>query len=144
LQPIWKTEGKLLKLDEHCLDAFVWSDYGFTRLFVDNLQRSSTNDRVSRPMRTCVWLIKMLHDFVKEGRINHSRTIRDINFGSQTDKAFAVNGRITHKYLSGPELMQPRISKYELKNIILNGGELMLSPERRFDAAIMSNATLFE
>jgi hypothetical protein len=144
LQPIWKTKGKTLELEENCLDTFVWSDYGFTRLFVDNLLRNGNQDRVSRPMRTCVWLIRMLHDFITEGKISHSRIIRNINFGTQTDKAFAVNGRITRNYLKSKELLKPRVTKHELKNIILNGGEKMLSPERRFDAAILSNASLFD
>ena len=144
LQPIWKTNGKSLELDENCLDTFVWSDYGFTRLFIDNLQRNHSDDKVTRPMRTCVWLIKMLIEFAKEGKFNHSAIIRNINFGSQTDKAFAVSGRITRNYLHSPELLKPRIRKEELRNIILNGGHKMLSPERRFDAAILSNASLFE
>lgn len=144
LQPIWKTNGKSLELDTNCLDTFVWSDYGFTRLFIDNLQRASSNDKITRPMRACVWLFKMLTEFAEEGKINHSAIIRNINFGSQTDKAFAVSGRTTKNYLRSPELARPRIKKEELRNIILNGGHKMLSPERRFDAAILSNASLFE
>lgn len=144
LQPIWKTKGKTLELEEACLDSFVWSDYGFTRLFLDNLRRSASNDSVNRPMRSSVWLLKMLYDFLIEGKINHSQTIRHITFGSQTDKAFAVSGRVTRMYLKCDELLKPRVNKHELKNIILNGGEKMLSPERRFDAAILSNASLFE
>lgn len=144
LQPIWKTQGKTLELDDNAFDAFVWSDYGFTRLFMDNLQRTSSSERVTRPMRTCVWLLKMLHDFVIDKKIHHSATIRNISFGSQTDKAFAVSGRITRNYLKSPELLSPRIKSDELKNIILFSGEKMLSPERRFDAAVLANTSLFE
>jgi len=144
LQPIWKTLGKTLELEDNCLDIYVWSDYGFTRLFMDSLSRTASQDTVNRPMRSCVWLAKMLYDFVVEGKINHSQTIRDITFGWQTDKAFAVSGRITRNYLKGPELLKPRVTKYELKNIILNHGEKLLSPERRFDAAVLSNASLFD
>lgn len=143
LQPVWKTKGKSLELEDDCLDVYVWSNYGFTRLFIDAIPRNNSL-KINRPMRTCVWLAKMLHDFVKEGKINHTKTIRDITFGWQTDKAFAVSGRITRNYLKGEVLLKPRIRKTELKNIILNGGEKMLSPERRFDAAILSNASLFE
>ena len=42
------------------------------------------------------------------------------------------------------ELLNPRIKKEEISKIILNGGHKMLSPERRFDAAILSNAYLFK
>ena len=86
----------------------------------------------------------MLYDYVKHGKINHTATIRNINFGSQTDKAFAVSGIKTINYLRSKELSKPRITKEELKNIILGGGYKMLSPERRFDAAIMSSASIFE
>jgi hypothetical protein len=36
MQPIWKTVGKTAKLYQNCLDIFVWSSFGFTRLFADN------------------------------------------------------------------------------------------------------------
>lgn len=143
LQPIWKTVGKSLELQSNSFDAFVWSDYGFTRLFVDNV-RGTNGSRVTRQMRSCVWLLKMLHDFVTDGKVDHSSTIRNINFGSQTDKAFAANGRITRNYLKSDELLRPRIKDSELRNIILNEGQKMLSPERRFDAAVLGNASLFE
>lgn len=144
LQPIWKTKGKTLELESHCADVFVWSDYGFTRLFVDNLQENGGSTAITRPMRTLVWLIKMLYEYSVHGRIGHVKTTKQVNFGYQTDKAFAMSGRVTRKYLKSPELLNPRVGKTHLRNIILNGGHLMLSPERRFDAAVMSNFSLFE
>lgn len=144
LQPIWKTKGKTLELENDCLDAFVWSNYGFTRLFVDNLQANGSSAIIKRPMRALVWLIKMLYEYSIDGRISHVETTKRINFGYQTDKAFAMSGRVTRKYLKSSELLKPRLEKTHLRNIILNGGHLMLSPERRFDAAIMSNYSLFE
>ncbi len=143
LQPIWRTTGKSLQLEDHCLDAFVWSDYAMAKLFIEN----SDNDgsyRIIRAARSTVWLFKMLYDYVKLGKINHSSTIRNINFGAQTDKAFAMSGIKTIQYLRSSELLNPRITKNELKHIILGGGHKMLSPERRFDAAIMGNASIFE
>lgn len=144
LQPVWKTEGKTLELNDNAFDAFIWSDYGFTRLFVDNLQRTSSNEKVTRPMRTCVWLLKMLHDYAVDGKIHHSNIIRNISFGSQTDKAFAVSGRITRNYLRSDELLNPRVKSSQLNEIILFNGQKMLSPERRFDAAVLANPSLFE
>lgn len=41
------------------------------------------------------------------------------------------------------ELKHPRIKKNEIKNIVLGGGQNFLSPERRFDAALLSNPELF-
>ena len=38
MQPIWKTVGKTSKLYQNCLDIFVWSNFGFTRLFLISLK----------------------------------------------------------------------------------------------------------
>jgi hypothetical protein len=143
LQPIWRTTGKSLQFEKNCLDAFIWSNYAMARSFIDN----SDNDgsyKITRYARSTVWLLKMLYDYVKLGKINHSAIIRNITFGHQTDKAFALSGVKTINYLRSNELLEPRITKDELKFIILGGGHKMLSPERRFDAAIMSNMSIFE
>ena len=48
------------------------------------------------------------------------------------------------QFLKGAELVNPRISKYEIKNIILGGGQDLLSPERRFDAVLVNSPDIFE
>jgi hypothetical protein len=143
LQPIWRTIGKSLQLERNCLDAFIWSNYATAKLFIDN-SNGDGSYKITRAARSTVWFFKMLYDYVKIGKINHSAIIRNINFGTQTDKAFALSGIKTINYLRSSELLNPRITKDELKFIILGGGHKMLSPERRFDAAIMSNLSIFE
>lgn len=64
-------------------------------------------------------------------------------FNSQTDKAFACNGNKTNPYMQSDELLNPRIKREEIGNIIQGGGQLMLSPERRFDAAIFFSTDIF-
>ncbi len=68
LQPIWKTSGKSPKLSNNCLDVFVWSNFAFTQLFV-NVARGelSENNKITRQIRTIIWLFKMLYDFAKQG-----------------------------------------------------------------------------
>jgi len=61
----------------------------------------------------------------------------------KNDKAFSVPGRKTNLFMRSEELLKPRITKEEIKNIILGGGHLLLSPERRFDAALVSSPNLF-
>jgi len=51
---------------------------------------------------------------------------------------------VTHPYMDCDELHNPRITKEEIKNIILGGGQNLLSPERRFDAIIFNSPELFE
>lgn len=143
LQAIWRTNGKSLQLKEHCLDVFIWSDFALTKAFLDCTDVATTY-KITRASRSTVWLFRMLYDYAISGKMNHSNIIRNINFGNQTDKAFALSGLKTIEYLSSDELREPRISKGELRNIILGGGHKMLSPERRFDAAIMSSASIFD
>ncbi|WP_025753657.1 HindVP family restriction endonuclease [Priestia megaterium] len=144
MQPIWKTDGKSPILAENCLDIFIWSDFAFTRLFVDITKKSAKNENITRFMRTSVWLVKMLYDFAKDEIIDHKRIIDTQSYNTKNDKAFAINGMNTHKYMSSNELINPRISKSDIKNIILGGGHQLLSPERRFDAVIVNTPGLFD
>lgn len=144
LQPIWKTNGKSPKLAENCLDIFVWSNFAFTQLFVDVARGElSANNRITRQIRTIIWLFKMIFDFSKDGQINHGKIIDGLSYNTKNDKAFAVSGRITRQYMTCPELTKPRIEKKNIRDIILGGGQNLLSPERRFDAIIFNSPELF-
>ena len=145
MQPIWKTNGKSPELSDNCLDVFIWSNFAFTQLFVDVARGELTEgaNRITRQVRTIIWLFKMLYDFAKQGQINHHRIIDELSYNTKNDKAFAVSGRITHRYMTCTELIKPRIEKKEIKKIILGGGQNLLSPERRFDAIIYNSPELF-
>jgi len=145
LQPVWKTLGKSPKLADNCLDIFVWSDFALSRLFVNvGKTELTTENRITRQLRSIVWLTKMLLDFNKNQRINYRAIIDELSYNTKNDKAFSVTGSLTYPYLNSPELTKPRIHKSEIKNIILNGGHLLLSPERRFDAIIYNSPDLFQ
>lgn len=144
LQPVWKTESKTLILHKNCLDVFVWSDFALTRLFVDVCRQSLSREPMTRHSRTVLWLLKMLLDFADKGKMNPGLVIDELTYDTKNDKAFAVSGKMTRKYMRSPELAKPRIERGEIKDIILGGGEKLLSPERRFDAAIMSTKELFQ
>ena len=62
---------------------------------------------------------------------------------TKNDKAFALSGKVTHRYMKSEELTKPRITKQDIKSIILGGGHNLLSPERRFDAIIFNSPELF-
>jgi len=145
MQPVWKTIGKSPQLAENCLDIFVWSNLAFTKLFLNVATTELKNERrLTRQLRSIVWLLKMLIDFCKNGRIDHHKIIDELSYNTKNDKAFAVSGKISHAFMTCPELTRPRICKHEIKNIILNGGHLLLSPERRFDAILYNSPMLFE
>jgi hypothetical protein len=144
LQPVWKTNGRTAKLNENCLDVFVWSDFAFTRLFFNAARDAlSKKQEIDRYARSVIWLSRMLLDFALEGRIPHADIIKGLAYNAQTDKAFALNGANTNQYMACAELTNPRIKKDEIRNIVLGGGQNFLSPERRFDAALLSNPELF-
>lgn len=141
LEPIWKTNGKSPSLADNCLDVFVWSNLALIHLFTDFTNTEIR--KIGRTERTLIWLIKMLWDFSQIGQFDADTIIDQLSFNTKNDKAFSVNGRITHPLLTCSELTTPRIQKNEIKNIILGGGQNLLSPERRFDAIIFNSPDLF-
>ena len=145
IQPIWKTRGKSPQLDDHSFDIFVWSNFALCRVFVDQAKAEKPSKKVSRYLRACARILRCLFELTTKGNTNISRIYRSMDFGNQTDKEFALSGSLTNSYMNGPRLSKPAVRKEALNEIILNGGEKQLSPERRFDATIFFTAQhLFE
>lgn len=142
MQPIWKTNGKSPMLSENCLDVFIWSNLGFMQLFVD-AARGNEIKKINRQVRTVIWLYRMLLDFSQNGQFDNEKIIDELSYNTKNDKAFAVNGSVTQPYMKSSSLTTPRIKKEEIQNIILGGGQNLLSPERRFDAIIFNSPELF-
>lgn len=139
IQPVWKTVGGRGVLADDCLDVFVWSNIATVQMF--NKQRS--RNRIDRHMRTVVWLYRMLFEYVTFGQFDYVTIVKNYAYGSNSDKAFAISGNISFPMLACDELTHPRINKNEIKNIILGGGQNLLSPERRFDAVLVNSPELF-
>ncbi len=145
MQPIWKTLGKSPQLAENCLDIFVWSNLAFSKLFMNVITQEFSYDiKITRQLRSIIWLIKMLLDFCENKIIDYKKIIDELSYNTKNDKAFSVNGKLTHAFMQCEELTNPRIKKEEIKNIILGNGHLLLSPERRFDAIIYNSPDLFK
>ena len=140
VQPIWKTDKRLTDLNDNCLDVFVWSNLAVIQMA---LREKTSEDDISRNQRTIIWLYKMLWDFTQFGRFNYTDIVNSLSYKYKTDKAFSINGKLTNAFLKCAELVKPRISKYEIKNIILGDGQKLLRPERRFDAYLVSHPELF-
>lgn len=143
LQPIWKTLGKSPELASHCLDVFVWSDAGFSYFIAAIANRNKYATSITRQTRTVIWLYKMLSDIKHFGKFDHKKIIDTLSYNTKNDKAFASAGNITNKYMVCPRLIQPAITKQEIKQIILGDGQHLLSPERRFDAILFNSPELF-
>ena len=84
MQTIWKTQGKSPILAEQAFDVVVWSDYAFSRLFIDGAGEGGTT--MSRPMRATARLARCLWELSKSGRIRVIDIYRQMAFGNQTDK----------------------------------------------------------
>jgi hypothetical protein len=146
VQPIWRTVGDSMRLDENCFDAFVWTDFGLALLYlqsvIKNIDSPDTGSKISREARSAVWLVKMLWDYSTAGQLTMSEVIKQIAYGNQQDKAGSFSGKVMLDYMQGAELTNPRITKSELPKIILNGGEEYLNPERRLDATLFMETTV--
>ena len=140
IQPIWKTSRNLTDLEENCLDVFVWSNLSVIQMA---LRESTPDNDISRNQRTIIWLYKMLWDFTQFGKFNYTDIVNSLSYKYKTDKAFAISGKLTNPFLRCKELEKPRVSKFEIKNIILGNGQKLLRPERRFDAYLVSHPELF-
>jgi hypothetical protein len=145
IQPIWKTDGKSSRLAENCLDVFVWSDLAFTRLFMNEAVNSPKDPTslINRPTRAMIQLFFMLNEVSMKGTFHPDDIFQKLTYTMKNDKAFAVSGRRTNPLMVSQELLKPRVTKQEIKNIILGGGEKMLSPERRFDAVLVNSPEIF-
>ncbi len=117
IQPIWKTEGNKMRLKEDCLDVFVWSNLSIIQMCCT--EDCSNITRLNRFHRTIIWIYKMLLDYVVYETFDYKRIIRLQSYNLANDKAFALPGTKSHAFLKGSELVKPRISKHEIKNIIL-------------------------
>jgi len=140
VQPVWKIKDK--RLADDCLDVFVWSNLAVMHMCLrDSNARSNS---ISRMQRSIIWIYLMLKEYVDYDRFDYVRVIKNHSYGNANDKAFSIPGSVSHRLLSCKELTHPRINKMEIKNIILGGGQLLLSPERRFDAVIVNSPELFD
>lgn len=134
MQTLWKTQGKSPLLADQAFDIVVWSDYAFSRLFIDASYELNTT--MSRPMRATARLAKCLWELSKSGKIRVVDIYRQMAFGNQTDKEFAIPGNKWKTYVSSPRTINPILSKEAVNKIIAPGYIEKLSPERRFDQTL--------
>lgn len=141
LQPIWKTKGQSPILADQAFDIFVWSDFALSRLFLDNAWENRTSKKINRQMRSAARFFRFMYQMSTSHKVALSKIYNEMDFGRQTDKEFAVAGNKTNKYMaSSPRLLTPCLPSSVVREIILNGGEEELKPERRFDQTLYFTA----
>ena len=121
-------------LAEQAFDIVIWSDYAFSRLFIDSSSAEATS--MSRPMRATARLARCLWELSKSGKIRVVDIYRQMAFGNQTDKEFAIGGSKWRQYVTSDRIVCPILPKTVVSNIIEPGYIQRLSPERRFDQTL--------
>ena len=134
MQTVWKTQGKSPLLEDQAFDIVVWSDYAFSRLFIDGSSAPATT--MSRPMRATARLARCLWELSKSGKIRVVDIYRQMAFGNQTDKEFAIGGSKWRQYVTADRIVRPILPKEVVNSIIEDGYIERLSPERRFDQTL--------
>ena len=134
MQTIWKTQGQSPELDENAFDIVVWSDYAFSRLFIDSALNAE--QAMSRPMRASARLARCLWELSKSGKIRLQEIYRQMAFGTQTDKEFAINGQRWRSYVSSERITKPILHRDIVNEVIQPGYIKRLKPERRFDQTL--------
>lgn len=134
MQVLWKTQGKTHLLADQAFDIVIWSDYAFSRLFID--ASYDVSQSMSRPMRATARLAKCLWELSKSGKIRVKDIYRQMAFGKQTDKEFSIPGNKWRNYVNSPRIERPILSKEVVNEIIVPGYMENLSPERRLDQTL--------
>lgn len=137
MQTLWKTEGQSPILCENAFDIVVWSDYAFSRLFIDSaISALPTAKSMNRYMRSTARLARCLWELSKSNKIRLTDIYRQMAYSVQTDKEFAINGTRWRKYVNTPRLLNLSVNQSALNEIIEDGYIEQLRPERRFDQTL--------
>jgi len=134
MQTVWKTQGQSPFLSDNAFDIVVWSNYAFSRLFVD--KSLNIEPTMSRPMRASAKLARCIWELSKSGKIRLAEIYRQMAFDTQTDKEFAINGQNWRNYVSSERITKPILNKNVISDIIQAGYMERLRPERRFDQTL--------
>lgn len=134
MQTLWKTQGQSPILADQAFDIVIWSDYAFSRLFIDGSDEAATT--MKRGMRASARLARCLWELSKSGKIRVVDIYRQMAFGNQTDKEFAVGGSQWRKYVTTDRIMNLALNKDVVHEIIEPGYIERLMPERRFDQTL--------
>lgn len=134
MQTLWKTQGQSPFLMDQAFDMVIWSDYAFSRLFLDGSEQPANT--MKRGMRASARLARCLWELSKSGKIRVVDIYRQMAFGNQTDKEFAVGGSAWRNYVSTDRIKNFALSKDVVNEIIESGYIDKLRPERRFDQTL--------
>lgn len=135
LHTLWKSERDGPFLNGDAMDAFVWTDHAFTRLFLDGLGGQG-KPKATRPLRCSVRLYLMMTSMLRGGRPDLDRIVASTAYGLPSEKEFIANGRQTNRIMACDRLTRPAVDSREVAFLGGLGFESMIMPERRLDTAV--------
>lgn len=135
LQCMWRTEADGPVMDDDAMDIFVWSDFAFSRLFLESTRRSSDGGP-TRPMRCAVRLFSIIISILEGNHPDLDRIIKDTGYGIAGNREFMVNGKQSNRMMSCNRLVRPVLKTSEIRNLASEGFEGMIAPERRLDTCM--------
>lgn len=135
VQVIWKSEDDGPFMSDDAMDAFVWSDFALTRLFLEGARRS-VGHSASRPQRATVRLYLMLDSMLRGEYPCLDDIVMETGYGLPEGKEFLANGRMTNRLMACDRLTAPVISALDVTFLGSHGFESMIMPERRLDMSV--------
>ena len=121
--------------DEDAMDIFVWSDFAFSRLFLESTRRPSDGGP-TRPLRCAVRLFSIMLSILEGDHPDLDRIIMDTRYGIAGNREFMVNGKQSNRMMSCNRLVRPVLKTSEIRNLASEGFEGMIVPERRLDTCM--------
>lgn len=136
MQPMWKTNGKSSEISVDAFDILVWSDYAFSRMFLDRALISKKS--LSRPARAAIRMARTLWDLSRSStsKIHLKSLLREMSLDKQTDKEFSLPGSQWRTMVEHERLQNFIVKREELSSIIDVSKKEKLSPERRLDQSL--------
>ncbi len=140
MEPIWKTEGQSPMLSENTFDLVIWSDYAFSRLFLDfePSKTSKSKKKLARPQRATLRMARILWELSRSrvGKIHLKSLMTDISLNNQTDKEFSIPGKKWRQYVNHERITTPQIKLADIDQILDKSKLKDLRPERRLDQSL--------
>lgn len=135
LQAVWRTETDGPFMTDNAMDAFVWSDFALTRLFLDG-NRQFSDRRATRPLRSAVRLHLMLVSILSGERPSLGAIVDETDYGLGGRKEFMVNGKATNRVMYCDRLVDPAVSALDSTFLLSSGSERMIMPERSLEMSM--------
>ena len=135
VQVVWKSEDGGPFMSDDAMDAFAWSDFALTRLFLESARRP-TGHTVTRPQRAAVRLYLMISSMLRGENPCLDDIVAETGYGLPEGKEFLANGRMTNKLMACERLTKPAVSALDVTFLGTHGFESMIMPERRLDMSV--------